>query len=269
MIAKEWNAQDYLNKAKEYAAQNKIDEALYCYNEAISLNPKLTQAYQARAELLLKDGVYKTALEDYDYLASLPGNEDKFYKERAICNEKLGNLERCLEMYTKLLLMEISPEAYYNIYRIVQEHPEFRMHVDLNELSVFRDNYIDEQRALKFKEAASENDLDQKSAFLDLYVTLLPKDSKYLYDAYLCKAQAEIFRYRLCFDKNFREELKQKENLTESELNKKYRYNSKNLSELNLIYAIQKFNEATRYATSLDEVNFLDNEVKKIISLAD
>ena len=268
MIAKEWNAQDYLDKAKEYEAQNKTEEALYCYNEAISLEPKFTQAYQLRAELTFKNGIYKTALDDYEYLSSLPDNENKYYNERAVCNEKLGNIERCLEMYTKLLLTEISPEAYYNIYRIIKENPDFKSSAGLKEISDFRNQYVDEQRALKFKDAASENDLDQKNAFLDLYLSLLPKDSKYLYDAYLKKAQAEIFRYRLCFDKTFREELKQQENLSENELNKKYTYNSKNLSELNLIYAIQKFNEATRYAANLDEVNFLDNEVKKIIKLA-
>ena len=52
------------------------------------------------------------------------------------------------------------------------------------------------------------------------------------------------------------------------ELNQKYKYNSKALSELNIIYAIQKFNEATRYAADFNEVNFLDDEVKKIVKIA-
>lgn len=268
MIAKEWSAEDYFTKAKEYEAQNKIDEALYYYNEAIALNPNLIKAYHSRATLLFNDEKYKSALEDFEYLASF-NTENQYYKERAICNEKLGNIERALELYTKLLLLEINPEAYYNIYRLVELYPEFKTSADLNEVNAFISTYIDEQRALKFKEAASNEDLDQRNAFLDLYVSLLPKNSKYKYDAYVQKAKAEIFRYRLCFDKIFREQVKKDENLTENELNKKYKYNSKSLSELNVIYAIQKFNEATRYATNLDEINYVDNEVKKIVQMAD
>ena len=89
-----------------------------------------------------------------------------------------------------------------------------------------------------------------------------------MYEANIDKADAEVFRYRLCFDKAFREEIKQKERLTEKELNNKYKYNPEALSELNLVYATQKYNEATRYAANLDQVNYLDNKVKQIVQLA-
>ena len=267
MTTKDWSAEDFFAKAQEFDAQNKKDEALYFYNEAVSLDAGMIKAYQARAVLLLSDGKYQSALEDFDFLASFD-KTNEYLKERAVCYENLGDFKNSLELYTRLLLQEISPEAYYNIYKIIQAHPEFKSQVNLSDVSQFMSNYVDEERALKFKEAASEEDLDQKNAFLDLYISLLPPDSKYLYDAYLQKAQAEVFRYRICFNKNFREELKQKENLTEKELNQKYKYNSKALSELNIIYAIQKFNEATRYAADFNEVNCLDDEVKKIVKIA-
>lgn len=143
----------------------------------------------------------------------------KIIEERDICYERMRDYSKNLELHVKLLLQDIEPEAYENIYRIVENHPQFKTQIDLKELDALLVKFSSEDKAIKFKKAASETDLDQRNDFLNLYLTLLPKNSSYLYEANIDKADAEVFRYRLCFDKAFREEIKQKERLTEKELN--------------------------------------------------
>lgn len=264
MMTQCFTAEDYFEKAKKYEAEDKPEQALYCYNEAIFLDSSMTKAYEARADLFFKTDMYQNALDDYTFLSNL--YKDNLYVEKcAICNEFLGRPEESIHLYTKLLLDDVNPAAYKNIYRIAEYTPDIKAKINFNDIDYLMKNYVNEERALKFRDAADEFDLDQRNDFLELYITLLPQNSRYLYEAYVLKAQAEIFRYKICFDKNFRDEIKRVENLSESELNKKYKYNAKRLSELNLVYAIQKFNEATRYASNIAEVNFLDSEINKIV----
>ena len=259
-----FSAEDYFEKAKQLEADDKPDQALYCYNEAIALDSGLTKAIEARADLFFKTDMYQNALDDYTFLSTIY-NDNMYVEKCAICNEFLGNPGESIRLYTKLLLEDINPDAYKNIYRIVEYTPDIKSKINFSNIDYLMKNYVNEEKALMFKAAADKYDLDQRNDFLELYITLLPKDSKYLYEAYILKAQAEIFRYKICFDKNFRDEIKKAENLSESDLNKKYKYNAKRLSELNLVFAIQKLNEATRYASNLAEVNFLDSEINKLI----
>lgn len=263
-----WTAEDCFIKAKIYESNNELDNAIYFYNEAIFIDSSMTEAYSSRANLYFLQGEYDRALSDFEYLLSLD-KRNTYLAQRAFCKEKLGEFEVSLHLYLERLLADVDVDAYNNIYRIVRNFPEFQNQINFSEINELISKYVDEDRALKFKNAASEFDLDQRNDFLDLHISLLPKNSKYLYDAYVLKAQAEIFRYKLCFDKIFREDLKQTESLTEDELNAKYTYNANLISELNMVYAVQKFNEATRYAKNLFEVNYLDNEVAKIMKLAD
>ena len=261
-------AEDYFEKAKKFESEDKTEQALYCYDEAISLDSGMTKAYEARADLFFKTDMYQNALDDYTFLSNI--YKDNLYIEKcAICNEFLGRPEESIRLYTKLLLEDVNPEAYKNIYRIAEYAADIKAKINFSDIDYLMKNYVNEEKALKFRDAADEYDLDQRNDFLELYITLLPKDSKYMYEAHILKAQAEIFRYRICFDKNFRDEIKRTENITEDELNKKYKYTAKRLSELNLVFAIQKFNEATRYASNLAEVNFLDSEINKIVQSCD
>ena len=267
MTATDASAQDYYQKALDYERNNEPEKAIWCCSFAISSKAGFIDAYKLRADLFFAQQHYQEAIKDYAFLMSVDDSV-KYIEKRAVCNEKTGNLQKSLELYLDLLLQNVDNSAYKNIYRIVKEHPEFKTRINFLELDSIISRYVDEKKALMFKNSASEFNLDQRNDFLDLYLNLLPKNSEYLYDAYVQKALAEVFRYRICKDKDFREEIKKTQNLTENELNQKYLYNAQEISELNLVYAVQKLNEATRYAKNLNEVNYLDDEVKKILKIA-
>lgn len=263
-----WNAEDYYNQAIKAAANSEISKAIYYYTESIYFNYQVLKSYKARAELFLNEEQFENALADYNYLATI-GSEEHYSNKIAICYEGIGDYSQSLKFHLISLLEDIHFPSYVSIYKIVKEHPEFAKEINFTGINHLIKAYCDETKAIKFKEAADEFDLDQRNDFFDLYISLLPENSEYLYDAYIQKAKAEVFRYRICYDKAFREELKVTHKVSESQLNEMYKYNAKNVSELNIVYAVQKFNEATRYAKNLDEVNYLDNEVKKLIEISE
>lgn len=261
-------AKDYYQKAKSLESSGELEKAIYLYSEAIKEDFQFIDAYSSRGELLFKTEQYELAIRDFEYLAVFDENENNAEK-RAICHEKIGNYTKCLQLYLEELLENVSIEAYTKIYDIVKSHPEFGKYINFSEINTTIQNFINEERAIKFRDSASENDLDQKNDFLELSLMLLPEGSNYFYNTFIEKAEAEIFRYKLCYDSNFRAELKKQYKITESELHNKYKYDAKRISELNLVYAIQKLNEATIYAQNLEEVNFLDEKVNEILKIAE
>lgn len=260
-------AQNYYDEAKNLESSGELEKAIYLYSEAIKEDYQFIDAYKARGKLLFQTEQYAQAIRDFEYLAVFDENEN-FAPKRAICYEKLENYTKCLQLYLEELLENVNIEAYKTIYNIVENHPEFGRYVNFSEINTTIQNFTNEERALKFRETASEENLDQRNDFLELSLMLLPEGSSFFYETFIEKADAEIFRYRLCYDSNFRAELKKQYELTEAELNKKYTYNAKRISELNLVYAIQKLNEATIYAQNLEDVNFLDEKVNEILKIA-
>ena len=268
MNTKNLIAIDYYQKAKNLESSGEQEKAIYLYTEAIREDYQFIDAYSARGELLFQTEQYELAIRDFEYLAIFNENES-YTEKRAICYEMQGNYTKCLQLYLEELLENTNIDAYEKIYNIVKRHPEFGRYINFSEINTTIQNFRDEDRAIKFRESASEQDLDQKNDFLDLSLMLFPENSNQIYKTFVEKADAEVFRYKLCYDKNFRAELKTQFNITEDELNKKYTYNAKHISELNLVYAVQKLNEATIYAKNLEEVNFLDEKVNEILKISE
>ena len=71
-------AEDYFEKAKKFESEDKTEQALYCYDEAISLDSGMTKAYEARADLFFKTDMYQNALDDYTFLSNI--YKDNLYK---------------------------------------------------------------------------------------------------------------------------------------------------------------------------------------------
>ena len=98
MTEKIWSAEDYFNKAKEFEAQDKLDEAIYFYTETIESDSGMKKAYSSRAEVFFQEKDYKNALIDYEYLDSLE-NDEKYLEKRAICYERMRDYGKSLELY--------------------------------------------------------------------------------------------------------------------------------------------------------------------------
>lgn len=256
----------YCDKAFQLEEEGRKSEAVHLYSMAIDLDYNFKRAIEARARLYLELENYNGALVDYNHLAYIETPED-YLRELGICNEKLGNYPEALKYYIESLIKNVDTFAYQRLYQLVHDKPELESFIDFKAIKVLLDKYSDEARAQEFKEKASECDLDQRNYFLDLSISLMPKTSPLLYQAYLDKADAEIFRFRFCHDKAFKDELMKKAYDSNTESVNVYVCNQDAVTEMNLVFAVQRLNEAVRYAVNLDEVNELDSKIFEIRSL--
>ena len=259
-------AEEFFAKGFSLDCAGKIEEALHFYNKAIEIDPEMEKAYSSRANILFSLKEYEKALKDYNTL-SLLASEDSFAKERAICYENLGELEQSLFSYLELFIRDIDKFSFEKICSIVAQNPELRTKIDISEIETLISKYKSEERAVRLSEVVSDYYLEQKSYFLDLAISLLPENSDLMYNFYLKKADYEVFLYRICFDNNFREEIKKTNGISEEKLVELYRFNPENVSVSNLVYAVQRLNEATRYAKNLGEVNDIDKKISDIMLL--
>lgn len=259
-------AEVLFDKAFDITKQNEYEEALYFYNKAIALDPTMKKAYSCRAQLYLDTEQYQKALDDYNFLTQILEGEN-YLDKRAFCYEKLGYYENALSSFLEAFIKNVDIKAFDNVCEIAKAHPELHSNMDILKIQNLIEKYKDEARAKAISELATDFDAERKNYFLDLAISLLPENSLLFYEFYQKKADVEIFLYRLCFDETFRQEIKQANNFSDEQLDEIYKYNAENVSSANLVFAVQRLNEATKYAKNLDEVNTLDEKIADIISL--
>jgi tetratricopeptide (TPR) repeat protein len=112
------NASDYLLRGKDKEDRlNDYQGALTDYNQAITLNPKYSEAYISRAFLKsYKLNDYQGALTDYNQGISLnPKNADNYYN-RGVTKESLNDFQGALADYNESLAIapSTSDERFLN-----------------------------------------------------------------------------------------------------------------------------------------------------------
>lgn len=263
----ELKAEDYYNQAIAFNMKSRKADAVYYYSKTIELDSSFVNARKGRAKLYIELCDYKNALEDYLYLQNSEGGED-YKEELAFCYEQNGDYIESFRCYLELSIRDMSENALKKLYNFEKIHPELRQGININEVNAITKSYVDEERAKKFSENASNFQLDQRNYFLFMALSLLPNDSPLAYEYHMEKAYAEVLRYKICLDEEFREELKEKHKCDDERLNKIYKFKRSRISETNLVQAMQTFYAATRYASNLEEVNVIDREVENIRKLA-
>lgn len=260
------SADYYCDEAVQLEEEGRTSSAVHLYSMAIDLDYNCKRAIEARARLYLGLENYNGALTDYKHLSYID-SPDYYLKELAICNEKIANYTEAVKYYVESLIRNVDVFSYQQLYQLVHEHPDLESCIDIKAIRVLLDKYCDETRALKFKEKASKCDLDQRNYFLDLAISLMPKTSPLLYQSYIDKANAEIFRFKFCRDKEFKAELLKKAYDSDNKSVDVYVCNQSAVTEMNLVFAVQRLNEAVRYAVNLDEINQIDSKIVEIKSL--
>lgn len=172
---------------------------------------------------------------------------------------------KCLEKYIKTLYQKADVELYYKLNDLANSNPALKDILDIVENEELIQSLKDVKRAKKFRDNAKEFDLDQKNYFLSVCLLLLLPEVIGAYQYCIEKAEAEIFRYKFCYDKKFRNQLQKAENLTSRELDKKYICNKNKISILNLQTAVMAFDEGIRYAKTVEEINYIDNRIQEVI----
>ena len=60
------SAKDWFNKGVVYFENNKFEEAIMAYNEAIKIDPSLAEAFTNKGNALIVLGKYEDALKNYE-----------------------------------------------------------------------------------------------------------------------------------------------------------------------------------------------------------
>jgi len=131
------------NRGISRQSQNRLDEAIKDFNQAIVLAPDETNAYLNRGTALEGGGHYAEAISDYNHVLELNPNDAMAYNNRGNAEGSLGEWEKALADYQQaikldpnfafaranesLALYELdrTEEAFKNMRNLVRKYPMF------------------------------------------------------------------------------------------------------------------------------------------------
>jgi predicted O-linked N-acetylglucosamine transferase (SPINDLY family) len=105
----------YLNRGNALKELRRLDEALGCFNKAITLKPDLVDAHSGRSIVLYHLKRLDEALAGYDRTIALKPDHTEAYNNRGIVLFELGRLDEALVDYGKAIALKPNyAEAYGN-----------------------------------------------------------------------------------------------------------------------------------------------------------
>jgi len=104
----------HIQDADELLAQDRFDEALVEYDEAIRIEPKNAPAYNNRGTAYGALGQYDRATDDFDESIRLDPVYAEAYNNRGIVSGKLGQYEKSVEDYGEAIRIEPLYALAYN-----------------------------------------------------------------------------------------------------------------------------------------------------------
>lgn len=131
------------NRGNSRVSQNKLDEAIADFNQAIELAPEQTDPYLNRGTALEAKGEFKAAIADYNRVLAVNPEDAFAYNNRGNAEGGLGNWTSALEDFqqataiapnfafaqanTALALYELGQktEAIQTMRRLVKKYPMF------------------------------------------------------------------------------------------------------------------------------------------------
>ena len=106
-------AQEHRATGVELREEEKYQEAIAEYDEAIQLNPKYAAAYVDRGAAYFRLGQIERAIEDYDTVIAIDAHYHEAYNNRGLAHARLGRLDLAIEDYTQAILNFLDyAEAY-------------------------------------------------------------------------------------------------------------------------------------------------------------
>jgi len=100
------NATEWKEKGNNYLKNREYNEALNCYNEAVSLEPNNHIHFSNRSACYFNLSNYLKALEDAESAIKIKTDYVKGYQRKASALEKLDRVDEAKEVYKKALLIE-------------------------------------------------------------------------------------------------------------------------------------------------------------------
>lgn len=108
---KELTAQEWFEKGNR---ENDLEEQVYCYTEAIRLEPNYAAAYVGRANARDNNGDYLGAIKDYSEAIRIQPDYATAYFERAVAHEAQDFLDDAIADFTTSIKFDSRDDETYN-----------------------------------------------------------------------------------------------------------------------------------------------------------
>ena len=113
--SKNKTAEDYLEEGNVFYEQEKFEEAIEKYTQAIEIEPKLSDAYNNRGVVRHALEDFEGAIADYTKVIKLNPNSMDAYNNRGVVKYDLEDYQGAIRDYTQALKLNPNfADAYYN-----------------------------------------------------------------------------------------------------------------------------------------------------------
>ncbi|OQY41505.1 MAG: hypothetical protein B6242_17295 [Anaerolineaceae bacterium 4572_78] len=129
----EGNAQSYYRQGNVYLEDEKYDQAIVAYTQAILLEPNYAEAYNNRAWAYVHKGDYDLALSDVTTAINFDKTQAYMYDTRGFVYYRKGYSKEALMDYTKAILLEPARADFYN--------GRARVHEEMDNVAKAMDDY--------------------------------------------------------------------------------------------------------------------------------
>lgn len=184
-------AVDSYMRGMDFMQQQKYQDSIPCFTEAIRLNPKLFAAYWQRASASIWLGKFDSAVQDCDSAIQLEPNSAWAYEVRAVAHLNLNQPDKAIADSSKAISLEPGKgaRAYFtraNAYSVIGEHR--RVVDDLNDGMKLEPKYAENPQVFTYL-AKSYDALKKYDKAIDACKTALNLDPKCA-NAYKIRADA-------------------------------------------------------------------------------
>lgn len=115
-LLKKQDYNDIMRIGISLESENKLEDSIHKYSQAISIDPNRYEAYSAKGDVLLKQDKFDEAIENYNLSLNIKEDQVKTIFNLAIAYKKIQQHKEAITSFEKVL--EYQPENYESLYNL-------------------------------------------------------------------------------------------------------------------------------------------------------
>lgn len=116
MINPPQNALEWYNKGIEYCQKQMPNEALLCFDKAVSIDPNYIDALIDKGTMLDVLNRFREAIEVYDWCLLIDPKNIKVWYNKAISYDRHLNFQEALSCYDKVISLDKEHDSIFKRY---------------------------------------------------------------------------------------------------------------------------------------------------------
>ncbi|HOW58026.1 MAG TPA: tetratricopeptide repeat protein [Smithellaceae bacterium] len=177
--------QSYNYIAQSYLRQEKTDEAIKTYKEAIRIYPRRDELHRSLADIYFNEGMPEEALLEYEEAVKINPDDEESRYSLGQSYISAGELEKARQQFSEVArLSPVSAAGYYGLGQVAHEQGNFEeaiskfkkaisvnrnfeiAYVELGKTYADKEDFINAQDMLRFLESKSSSKATELSAYM-------------------------------------------------------------------------------------------------------